>query len=957
MFDILYHNDLDIKSVEKTFPKTLKQLQGGDFKSADVRKMTGTDFYRARLDIRDRLLFNFVNYQKHKYILLLEVIKDHNYARSRFLRGGAPVDEDRLLPVDSPEKAMETAAVELPYLHPEVKAVHTLNKFLSFDQFQQSIYNLHPPLIIVGSAGSGKTALVLEKLKGLSGNVAYLSLSKYLVDNASSLYYSYGYDNESQEADFLSFRDYLALWQKPAGREVDFNLFERWFSRHQQAVKINEPYRVFEEFKGVITGSPVHTAWLSQEEYMELGVKQSIFSLPERERLYPIFLKYIEWMAEENLYDGNILCFQYLQKIKPCYDYLMIDEVQDMTNIQLKCALASLKNSAHFILTGDSNQIVHPNFFSWSKIKTYFYHSGEGKENTIQILRTNYRNSLNVVGLSNNLLKIKNTRFGSIDRESNYLVDTVSQEKGEVMLYANDDKKKNELNRRTQNSAKYAVIVPSNAHKAQAARFFKTPLIFSIQEAKGLEYENVILTDFVSSNEAEFREITAGVTSEDLEKEELRYNRAANKHDKDAEVYKFYINSFYVAITRAVKNVYIFEQLASHPVFRLLQLQENREDIKVSEAKSSKEEWLEEARRLEEQGKHEQAEQIRAKYLGYEYLSPEQLEIICERALNPALKEAEVKKERKQLFQFAVNHQRFDWVEALAKLQFQRAILYMKELRADRKEYEKNLRLGNKAKVQSTVQKYGIDFTVDDNVTGLMMALNYGQTEIALSLLAQGASMNLRDKSNRMALDHLLDSYLKNKKSKQKQLQLADEQTLMQCWEKTCPQALTYDSKERQFRAGSHSMLFFLIFLMRNARDPEHSLGKIIRNLTANLTSYIVKTSLPDFEIRALNVAAIEYPVIKNFLQEALRTEGTSNSNLYSKVCQIADETFLFSMDDLVKLADLFPDEILPPYRKNRSYINSVLAMNEIDKDSPYCKEAFLRIKRGYYILNPDIKF
>ena len=902
MFDILYHNDLDIRSVEKTFPKTLKQLQAGDFKSADVRKMAGSDFYRARLDIRDRLLFNFVTCRQQKYILLLEVIKDHNYARSRFLRGGAPVDESRLTPINSPIKEMDTAAVELPYLHPEVKAVHTLNKFLSFDQFQQSIYTLHPPLIIVGSAGSGKTVLVLEKLKELPGNVAYLSLSKYLVDNASALYYSYGYDNESQDADFLSFRDYLALWQKPNGREVDFNLFDRWYARYQQAVKINEPYRVFEEFKGVITGSPVHKAWLSQEEYMELGVKQSIFSLSERERLYPIFLKYIEWMAEENLYDGNILSFDYLQKIKPCYDYVMIDEVQDMTNIQLKCALTSLKNPSNFILTGDSNQIVHPNFFSWSKIKTYFYHSGESKENTIQILRTNYRNSLNVVELSNNLLKIKNARFGSIDRESNYLVDTVSKEKGEVVLYANDDKKKNELNRRTQNSAKYAVIVPSNAYKAQTARFFKTPLIFSIQEAKGLEYENVILTDFVSSNEAEFREITAGVTSEDLKQEELRYNRAADKHDKDAEVYKFYINSFYVAVTRAIKNVYIFEQIANHPILRLLQLQESKEDIQVSEAKSSKEEWLEEARRLEEQGKYEQAEQIRAKYLGYEYLSPEQLEIVCERALNPALKESEVKRERKQLFQYAINHHRYDWVEALAKLQFQRAVLYMKELRADRKEYEKNLRLGNKAKIQSTVQKYGIDFTGEDEVTGLMTALHHGQTEIAFSLLAQGASTTRQDKSNRLASDHLLAGYLKNKKSKQKQSQLADERTLLQCWEKVRPQALVYESGGRQFRVGSHSMLFFLILLMRNTSTP-----RTCRKKDAN--------------------------------------EETAN------------EFFVFIMDDFVDSVNLIPDEILPPYRKNRSYINSIMALNEISKDSPYCKKTFIRIQRGMYILNPNLVF
>jgi hypothetical protein len=900
MFDILYHSDLNVQSVEKTFSKTLKQLQSGDFKSADVRKMQGTEYYRARLDIRDRLLFNFVKYEDRKYLLLLEVIKDHNYAHSRFLRG-ATVDESRFLPVDSPEK--EDTTINLSYLNKKSNVIHTLNKFISFDDFQKSIYSLQPPLIIVGSAGSGKTALVLEKLKSLHGNVAYVSLSKYLVDNASNIYYSSGYDNEHQDTDFLSLKDYLSLWQIPEGREVEFKHFDRWFSRYAQSVKINESYRVFEEFKGVITGSPVHAAWLSQKEYMELGVKQSIFSTHERERLYPLFLKYVEWLKEENMYDSNILCYEYLAKVQPCYDYVMVDEVQDITNIQLKCILASLKQKQHFVLTGDSNQIVHPNFFSWSKIKTYFYEAGDNKENQIKILQTNYRNSLRVVELSNSLLKIKNSRFGSIDRESNYLVNTVSRENGEVLLYLNDEKKKKELNRRTQDSAKYAVIVPGHAQKAEAARFFKTPLIFSVQEAKGLEYENVILMDFISGHEAEFREIIAGVTVEDLQQEALRYNRAGDKSDKDAEIYKFYINSFYVAVTRAIKNIYIFERLSAHPALKLLQMQETKAEISIKETKSTREEWLNEARRLEEQGKYEQAEQIRAKYLGYDYLSPEQLEIVKTLALDPAKKESEVKKERKQLFQYAIHHRQYDLVDALAKLQFQRAILFMKEIRADRREYEKHLRLGDKFKVESVIQKYGVDFTCDGGVTGLMMALQYGQTELALDLVNKGASLTLADHSSRQAIDWLLASYIKTKQSNQKQMYSTNEQTLIRCWHKVCPPTIEYEHDKRRFRVGSHSMLFFLIALIRNTADSQSTKVSVV------------------FE------------------------DGREKVSVGA-----------FNMIKLVQFAAMMPDEILPPYRKRRTYINSIMALHEKEKPSPYCKAAFLRIERGWYILNPNIK-
>ena len=70
--------------------------------------------------------------------------------------------------------------------------------------------------------------------------------------------------------------------------------------------------------------------------------------------------------------------------------YVVVDEVQDITNIQLKCILQSLIHPSHFILTGDSNQIVHPNFFSWSKVKTYFYQSGDAGSQTSPREATQY---------------------------------------------------------------------------------------------------------------------------------------------------------------------------------------------------------------------------------------------------------------------------------------------------------------------------------------------------------------------------------------------------------------------------------------------------------------------------------------------------------------------------------------------------------------------------------------
>jgi len=65
-----------------------------------------------------------------------------------------------------------------------------------------------------------------------------------------------------------------------------------------------------------------------------------------------------------------------------------------------------------------------------------------------------------------------------------------------------------------------------------------------------------------------------------------------------------------------------------------------------------------------------------------------------------------------------------------------------------------------------------------------------------------------------------------------------------------------------------------------------------------------------------------------------------------------------FSMDDFEKYLNLIPDEILPVYRKKRSYINSVLSSNEFNRSGfSNCKMAFMRVDRGIYTINAEIKW
>ncbi|NJN34353.1 MAG: ATP-dependent helicase, partial [Saprospiraceae bacterium] len=225
--------------------------------------------------------------------------------------------------------------------------------------------------------------------------------------------------------------------------------------------------------------------------YLALGVRQSVFLAEEREQVYGLFEKYLIFLKEQNLYDLNMVAYDWQKLVKPKYDFVVVDEVQDLTNTQLFLILKSLKTTGNFVLCGDSNQIVHPNFFSWANVKTMFYNQ-DGLDNELRILRTNYRNSPQVTDIANKLLKIKNARFGSIDRESTYLVNPISEKEGEVICLPDNAKVKQELNQKTKSSTNFAVVVMTNEDKAEARKLFQTPLLFSVQEAKGLEYENII---------------------------------------------------------------------------------------------------------------------------------------------------------------------------------------------------------------------------------------------------------------------------------------------------------------------------------------------------------------------------------------------------------------------------------------------------------------------------------
>ncbi len=897
---ILEYADLDTSKVKRQYAKIIDSLRKDDFYSAEVKKLGDHDLYRAKLDDSNRLLFKIMSFEGERYALILEVVLGHTYEKSKFLRG-VPIDEAKIPAIEN--RLIEDAALpRLRYVNPLVNRFHLLDKVISFDPDQQEAY-CHPlPLIIIGPAGSGKTALTLEKMKRTYGHVLYVTLSPYLADNSRNLYYANQYSNEDQDLSFLSFREFLETMKVPEGREVTYSAFAKWLLRIPRQQRVSDAHRLFEEFRGVIAGSTVDKPWLSREEYLGLGVRQSIFLSEERGLIYTLFEKYLDFLKENRLYDPNILAHAYLNLARQKYDFVVVDEVQDITNIQLKLVLKSLKRPEDFILCGDSNQIVHPNFFSWSSLKSMLYLSESLESAKVtRILQSNFRNSTSVTSIANMLLRIKQRRFGSVDRESNYLMNSVSNLPGEVVFVRDTEKAKRDLSKTTRRSTKFAVLVMRDEDKAAVRQFFDTPLLFSIQEAKGLEYENVILVNFISGERASFAEIIEGISGENLAGE-LEYRRARDKSDKSLEVYKFFINSLYVAVTRAVERLYLIESDTNHPLIGMLGVRNARENVTVDVKQSTIEEWQAEAHRLELQGRQEQADEIRRDILKtqpvpWEVCTPERVMQLIARATDQ--KEVS-QKPRKTLLEYALFYDEPRLIDMLAKSGFDRAkMLFYQEYGYRRlneplyaqqrvgvttryfQEYTGKFYQG----IIRQCETYGVDHRTVFNKTPLMLAAAAGNAALVRELLSAGVDADLTDNYGMTAWQGAIERALQDKKF------ASDQYPGIHALLATGSLSLKADDKLIKIDGSQGEFLLFHIFF-----------ALVHRQLSSKYP--------------------VEVPI---------------------KAVMLAD------------MIAALPDSVTPAYRRKRAYISSLLSKNETVSTNPYGKKLFKRTRTGWYILNPKL--
>ncbi|MDO8465222.1 MAG: hypothetical protein Q7S46_08230, partial [Gallionella sp.] len=422
-----------------------------------------------------------------------------------------------------------------------------------------------------------------------------------------------------------------------------------------------------------------------------------------------------------------------------------------------------------------------------------------------------------------------------------------------------------------------------------ARRHFQTPLIFSIQEAKGLEYETVIALNFVSAHTREFDAITAGVTPEDVQADTLTYARAKDKGDKSLDAYKFFINSLYVAITRSARNLHLLEQNPSHRLLELLGLRVSMDTSKARTQTSTAAEWKEEARKLELQDRNEQAEEIRRVILGqkevpWRVLTPRTLADLEREALDP---EHYNRQAKLLLFEYALVHQVPHLLASLARLKFSAAQQPAQHQASVEHKYYAAYRSGSANEIRQKVETYGVDFRNPLNQTPLMVAAYLGLEEFTQWLIQSGGNPQLTDNWGRIPLQIALRQAYRSE-------QFARDR-IGRLYGMLAPAFLRLRVEDRLIKLDEKRMEFFLIHSMLAG------------------------------------------------LQDILRVK-------------ITRDTPAFQTGDFVDALQHFPDHVIPFHRKQRTYLSASLARNEVNRDDPYNRKLFVRVRRGYYIINPVLE-
>lgn len=288
----------------------------------------------------------------------------------------------------------------------------------------------------------------------------------------------------------------------------------------------------------------INQKMISQNSYLSLPNEYSIYDSETRKIIYDVCLKYQEWLNKNNLYDENDLTRIVLKNLNDNkldkYDFILVDEIQDLTEIQIYLMYKLVKNPHNILFSGDFNQTINPTFFNSNRIETLFL-SSDFNNFSKKVLSTNYRSSSDIVNLSNKIADLRIEKLYK-NKRNDYIEKSIREKTNKPFLLKESELNKTKLINMVKDRHYVAIVVTDEDEKIKLKyEYGINDSVFTLSEIKGIEKNYIICLNIISKNKSKWENIFKGISYE------------------NHSFYRYYFNMLYVAITRARDYICFYE--------------------------------------------------------------------------------------------------------------------------------------------------------------------------------------------------------------------------------------------------------------------------------------------------------------------------------------------------------------------------------------------------------------
>ncbi|XP_057314279.1 uncharacterized protein LOC130655524 isoform X2 [Hydractinia symbiolongicarpus] len=429
--------------------------------------------------------------------------------------------------------------------------------------------------------------------------------------------------------------------------EVTYDVFSKeiWPKISKEKKNDCHPSLVWMEIKSFIKGCVEsflnETGILSMEEYQEIGRKRAPNFTGDRESVYAMFSQYEKAKKSLGYFDEMDVHFNIYKRLKKSiipdwgFHQVYVDETQDFTQAELLLLLRCSLNPNAMFFSGDTAQsIINGVAFRFCDLRSLFVIAKRELEYSnmplvavpkkIHQLTHNYRSHSGILQLASVIVQYLKLLFpesfdhlrpdvGLFPGPKPVILDT--SDFSELAMLLQGSKRETSA---IEFGAHQVVLVQNEKSKANLPAELSYGLVLSIYEAKGLEFDDVLLYNFFKDSEAseEWRVIATNIDMiEDIQHSDtslqvlhadilesetrpLEFNRNSHKL-LNAELKKFY-----TAVTRARVHVWIFdedktkrgsmfEMLIKKSLVRVVKLDKNFDAKNLFAEKSTQAEWKE----------------------------------------------------------------------------------------------------------------------------------------------------------------------------------------------------------------------------------------------------------------------------------------------------------------------------------------------------------------------------